>query len=151
MADPSVRGPHWIGLKNVYMGPSVRVSHSQDRYGNNMTCANNCRGVNPNAVIIGGTAVLVAAAVTPLQVLAPLGLGALAAAGVGQMMNRRSCPATRPCRVDTFPDDLHTTSQMVKLKTVAFFQARDRGNPRRRKCCRPFGAGQGTVRCPRVC
>ena len=132
-------------------------SHSQDRYGNNMTCANNCRGVNPNAVIIGGTAVLAAAAVTPLQVLTPLGLGALAAAGggaavVGQMMNRRSCPATRPCRViDTFPDDLHTTSQMVKLKTVAFFQARDRGNPRRRKCCRPFGAGQGMVRCPRVC
>ena len=91
-----------------------------------MTCANNCRGVNPNAVIIGGTAVLAAAAVTPLQVLTPLGLGALAAAGggaavVGQMMNRRSCPATRPCRViDTFPDDLHTTSQMVKLKTCFF-------------------------------
>ena len=86
-----------------------------------MTCANNCRGVNPNAVIIGGTAVLAAAAVTPLQVLTPLGLGALAAAGggaavVGQMMNRRSCPATRPCRVI----DLHITSQMVKLKTVAF-------------------------------
>ena len=34
-----------------------------------MTCANNCRGVNPNAVVIGGTAVLAAAAVTPLQVL----------------------------------------------------------------------------------
>ena len=128
-------------------------SHSQDRYGNNMTCANNCRGVNPNAVIIGGTAVLAAAAVTPLQVLTPLGLGALGggAAVVGQMMNRRSCPATRPCRViDTFPHDLHTTSQMVKLKTC-FLQARDRGTPRRRKCCRPFGAGQGMVRCPRVC
>ena len=88
-------------------------SHSQDRYGNNMTCANNCRGVNPNAVIIGGTAVLAAAAVTPLQVLTPLGLGALAAAGggaavVGQMMNGRSCPATRPCRVNTFPDDIAT-------------------------------------------
>ena len=34
-----------------------------------MTCANNCKGVNPNAVDIGGTAVLAAAAVTPLQVL----------------------------------------------------------------------------------
>ena len=41
----------------------------QDVHGNNMTCANNCRGVNPNAVVIGGTAVLAAAAVTPLQVL----------------------------------------------------------------------------------
>ena len=85
-------------------------SHSQDRYGNNMTCANNCRGVNPNAVIIGGSAVLAAAAVTPLQVLTPLGALALAgggAAAVGQMVNRRSCPATRPCRVDTSPDDIH--------------------------------------------
>ena len=34
-----------------------------------MTCANNCKGVNPNAVVIGGTAILAAAAVTPLQVL----------------------------------------------------------------------------------
>ena len=46
-----------------------------------MTCANNCKGVNPNAVIIGGTAVLAAAAVTPLQVLTPLGLGVIAAGG----------------------------------------------------------------------
>ena len=90
-----------------------------------MTCANNCKGVNPNAVIIGGTAVLAAAAVTPLQVLTPLALAAAGggAAVVGQMMNRRSCPTTRPCRViDTFPGDLHITSQMVKLKTVAFFR-----------------------------
>ena len=49
---------------------------------------------------------LAVAAVTPLQVLAPLGLGTLAVAGggaaiVGQMMNTR-CPATRPCRVGCF-------------------------------------------------
>ena len=28
-----------------------------------MTCANNCRGVNPNSVIVGGTAVLAASSV----------------------------------------------------------------------------------------
>ena len=38
----------------------------QDANGNNMTCANNCRGVNPNAVIIGGTAVLAVATVSPI-------------------------------------------------------------------------------------
>ena len=67
-----------------------------------MTCANNCLGVNPNAVIIGGSAVLAAATVTPLQVLGGVAASTLAAGGgaavVGQMMNR-SCPATRPCRV----------------------------------------------------
>ena len=68
-----------------------------------MTCANNCKGVNPNAVIIGGTAVLLAAAVTPLQVLT-VGVGAAVAAGGGavalsQMMSSSSCPATRPCNV----------------------------------------------------
>ena len=68
-----------------------------------MTCANNCKGVNPNAVVIGGSAVLAASTVSLQQVLA-LGLGAAAAAGggaavvVGQMMNQ-GCPATRPCKV----------------------------------------------------
>ena len=66
-----------------------------------MTCANNCKGVNPNAVIIGGTAVLLAAAVTPLQMLT-VGVGAAVAAGGGavalsQIMSSSNCPATRPC------------------------------------------------------
>ena len=68
-----------------------------------MTCANNCKGVNPNAVIIGGTAVLSAAALTPLQVLT-IGVEAAVAAGGGavalsQIMSSSSCPATRPCNV----------------------------------------------------
>ena len=67
-----------------------------------MTCANNCKGVNPNAVVVGGTAVLAASTVSLQQVLA-LGVGAAAAAGggadvVGQMMNQ-GCPGTRPCQV----------------------------------------------------
>ena len=74
----------------------------QDANGNNMTCANNCRGVNPNAVIIGGTAVLAVAAVSPISSLVPLGLGAATVGGgavvIGQMMNR-GCPARTPCLV----------------------------------------------------
>ena len=67
-----------------------------------MTCANNCKGVNPNAVVVGGTAVLAASTISLQQVLA-LGLGAATVAGggaavVGQMMNR-GCPWTRPCQV----------------------------------------------------
>ena len=67
-----------------------------------MTCANNCKGVNPNAVVIGGTAVFAASAVSLQQVVA-IGVGAVAAAGGGaavlaQMMNP-GCPATRPCQV----------------------------------------------------
>ena len=35
----------------------------QDSGGNNMTCGNNCKGVDPNSVIIGGTALLAVASV----------------------------------------------------------------------------------------
>ena len=70
-----------------------------------MTCANNCKGVNPNAVIIGGTAVLAASTVTLQQVLAigtGVGLaGGLGGAVVGQMMTR-VCTGTRPCQVGCY-------------------------------------------------
>ena len=68
-----------------------------------MTCANNCRGVDPNSVIIGGGAVLAASAIGGLSIsgLAPvLGLGAAAAGGVALSMGQ--CPASRPCRVYIF-------------------------------------------------
>ena len=79
-------------------------SHSQDHDGNNMTCANNCRGVNPNAVIVGGVGVL-AAAVASQQVLlqaaglGAIGLGAIGVGGASALMNINRCPNTRPCRV----------------------------------------------------
>ena len=64
-----------------------------------MTCANNCKGVNPNSVIIGGGAVLAAATVGGLGYLAPaLGLGAAAAGGVA-VMAAQQCPRSRPCNV----------------------------------------------------
>ena len=74
----------------------------QDKDGQNMTCANNCRGVDPNSVIIGGGAVLAASAVGGLGFsgLAPfLGLGTVAAVGAVGALTSNQCPATRPCRV----------------------------------------------------
>ena len=75
-----------------------------------MTCANNCKGVNPNAVIIGGSAVLAASTVTLQQVLTISAVGVAAAGGgaaaVGQMMNR-GCPRTRPCNVGFYFSSLH--------------------------------------------
>jgi hypothetical protein len=112
-------------------GYAYNIYMCKDQYGNNMTCANNCRGVNPNAVIVGGVGVL-AAAVASQQVLlqaaglGAIGLGAIGVGGASALMNINRCPNTRPCR------------------------GRDRGNPRRRKCCRLFGTGQG-ARCPRFC
>ena len=65
-----------------------------------MTCANNCRGVNPNSVIFGGGAVLAAATVGGLGFLAPgLGVGAAAVGGTVALMASRQCPNSRPCRV----------------------------------------------------
>ena len=65
-----------------------------------MTCANNCRGVNPNSVIFGGGAVLAAATVGGLGFLAPgLGVGAAAIGGASALMAPSQCPRTRPCRV----------------------------------------------------
>ena len=121
------------------------MKQPQDQFGNNMTCANNCRGVNPNAVVIGGTAVLAAAVASQQVLLAPLGLGVIAAAGggaavVGQMMNR-GCPARRPCLVS------FSFSQMSQILCS---QRPDRRNPGRTKCCRLRGSGNGP-RCPRTC
>ena len=41
--------------------------HFQDSYGNKLACANNCKGVDPNSVIIGGGAVLGEIMMTPLK------------------------------------------------------------------------------------
>ena len=93
-----------------------------------MTCANNCRGVNPNSVIVGGTAVLAASSVGKparsftnestyqmcklgsiiLHVCTSGGIGFLGPAlGVGAAggaiavisQMMSSCPRNRPCRV----------------------------------------------------
>ena len=68
----------------------------QNKSGNNMTCANNCCGVDPNSVIIGGGAVLAASGISGLAPV--LGLGAAVVVG-GVALSMNQCPARRPCRV----------------------------------------------------
>ena len=71
-------------------------------------CSNNCRGVNPNAIIIGGAAIAIAATVSGNLLLTPAAIGAvgLGAAGAGAVgigaasgMFVNQCPNRRPCQV----------------------------------------------------
>ena len=62
-----------------------------------MTCANNCKGVDPNSVIIGGSAVLGAATATGITLLQAGGLTVGGAGAAALAMGR--CPSDRPCRV----------------------------------------------------
>merc|ERR1712192_76862 len=109
-------------------GYAYNIYMCKDSGGNNMTCANNCRGVNPNSVIIGGGAVLAAATVGGHGYLPPaLGVGAAAIGGAAALMAPSQCPRSTPCRV------------------------RSARNPRRRVCCKPIGTLGNRLRCPRRC
>ena len=59
-----------------------------------MICANNCKGVDPNAVIVGGTAVLAATAIASVGSLIPqaIGIGGLVLAGGGLTVANGMCP-----------------------------------------------------------
>ena len=85
-------------------GFSYNIFRCKDRYGGIGTCSNNCRGVDPNAIIIGGSAVLGATSLGGLTILQAAGLGAIGAGAIGAggasaLMNINRCPNTRPCRV----------------------------------------------------
>ena len=88
-------------------GFSYNIYQCQDERGKTGICANNCRGVNPNSIIIGGLAPVFAFAAgqaflqPALLGAAGLGAGAIgvgAAMGVGPSISGQ-CPNTRPCRV----------------------------------------------------
>ena len=101
-----------------------------------MICANNCKGVEPNSVVVGGSAVLAAAAVGGISSLAMVfGIGTLALAGGGTVANGLcpiwSCNVSKLC---------------VSLKSSphgSLFQVRGR-------CCR-FLSVRGRLRCPSNC
>ena len=91
-------------------GFSYNIYQCQDRDGHLGVCANNCKGVNPNSIIIGGFAPIAVAGLAGqgfLQAgfLGAAGLGAVGvgAVGMGAMGGGLSvtgqCPNTRPCRV----------------------------------------------------
>ena len=88
-------------------GFSYNIYQCQDKKGNLGTCANNCKGVNPNSIIIGGFAPIVVAGLAGQTFLQPVllgaaGLGTVGAVGVGAMVGPSltgQCPRSRPCRV----------------------------------------------------
>ena len=87
-------------------GFSYNIYQCEDKTGNLGTCANNCRGVNPNSILIGGVAPFFAFAaglsfLTPaLQGAAGLGAGVVGMGGMGVGPSiGGQCPNRRPCRV----------------------------------------------------
>ena len=77
-------------------GFSYNIYQCRDSRGQLGTCSNNCRGVDPNAIIIGGTAVLAASGIA-VQTALQLGLGLAAipaapAIGMGASMLMTGCP-----------------------------------------------------------
>ena len=67
-------------------GFAYNVFQCINRDGQKGTCSNNCRGVDPNAIIIGGSAVLAASALAPALLPQVLSLGGLAAVGAGALV-----------------------------------------------------------------
>ena len=81
---------------------SCSVSANFILQGRLTTCANNCRGVDPNSIIGAGVAAafiggIAAPALLPLFV----GAGGIAAGAGGSMLLQTSCPSRRQCRVNT--------------------------------------------------
>ena len=62
-------------------------------------CANDCPGVDPEAIIVGGGLVAAATAGALPAVAGAVGFGTLGLAAIGQMVGGAACPATRPCNV----------------------------------------------------
>ena len=74
-------------------GFAYNLFQCRDQYNRSAICANNCKGVDPNAVVIGGTAILAATAIVGTASLIPayLGFGALALAGGGATVANGLC------------------------------------------------------------
>ena len=147
-------GKRWDKCRPVAAeGFSYNVFQCKDRYGVLGTCSNNCRGVDPNAIIIGGSAVLAAAGGGGLSILQAAGLGgirlgAVAVGGASMLVNNAGCPNTRPCRVRHC---FHLLKNYVDCQFLCLcFQRTCLRNRRRTACCRQIGSNNGP-RCPRFC
>ena len=107
--DPSDNMKPWSECRlSGTEGFSQNVFQCLDTRGETAICSNNCKGMNPNGIIIGGTAVAIAATVSATGFLTPavmgaVGLGAVGAGAVGvggaSAFFTDRCPNTRPCRV----------------------------------------------------
>lgn len=80
-------------------GFAYNLYQCKDRFNKTVVCANNCKGVDPNSVVVGGTALAAAAAIGGLGLFAPalpVGLGLALMGGVA--VAGRQCPPLS-CRV----------------------------------------------------
>ena len=72
---------HYCYTKNPYSLPKDHPDYDPDAPSHvQAPCANNCRGVDPNSIIGGGAAAVVASGLAA-QFLGPAGLGAVGIAG----------------------------------------------------------------------
>ena len=83
-------------------GIAFNVHQCIDEKGRTATCHNNCKGVDPSAIIGAGVAAVVASGISgqaALPVAGALGLGGLGAVGGGaalmEMVQRTRCPPTQ--------------------------------------------------------
>eukprot|EP00090_Calanus_glacialis_P006443 TRINITY_DN15014_c0_g1_i2.p1 TRINITY_DN15014_c0_g1~~TRINITY_DN15014_c0_g1_i2.p1 ORF type:complete len:509 (-),score=78.22 TRINITY_DN15014_c0_g1_i2:81-1556(-) len=74
-------------------GFAYNIFQCKDGRNNSVLCSNNCKGVDPNAVVIGGSAVLAATAAASVGFLIPaiFGFGGIALAG-GSTVANEMCP-----------------------------------------------------------
>jgi hypothetical protein len=104
------------GLSTLKPGPSSNFFYCNSTEGNVAVCANDCPGVDPNAVVVGGTSLLLAPLATATLVAPNLAgpalgagsiLAAMGLAGVAMNERRTTCPpgqcraliAQRCCRL----------------------------------------------------
>ena len=117
-------------------GFSYNIYRCKDSFGKIGTCSNNCRGVDPNAIVIGGAAVLAAASAGGLSLLqaagiGAIGIGAVGAGGASAFMSNR-CPNTRPCRVS------HQHSCLNQVLTVVVFAGPRSREPQKKEMLQAF-------------
>ena len=62
-------------------------------------CPNNCVGVDPSAIVAGGTALVAAATLTTLDILPVLGISGLALMGGSTLAMMMTCQGPFFCRV----------------------------------------------------
>ena len=80
-------------------GYAYNLYQCKDKSNQTVICANNCKGVDPNAVVVGGTALAAAATISGLTLLQgalPVGLGLAVIGGV--TVAEGQCPPLS-CRV----------------------------------------------------
>ena len=103
--DATHREPWSECSNNGKEGFNENIFQCRNSDGELAICSNNCRGVNPNAIIIGGAAVTIAATVSQTLLLSPAAIGAFGlgagAVGIGAASGffPSQCPNRTPCQV----------------------------------------------------